>query len=277
MLGRILALIATWAVALVVLYWGRLPFRWRRVFALFTSGAGIVFLILALNSEGLRESATVGSFLMGAPYVAGKISASASLHYYVMTGVLLALGFLGLAAGDDLARTLSRRFFLNAVVVSWVVTALRVVLEKSAAPESWARLVGVTWLAPVVGAYFALSLKSEGRGFKDLLLHLVGYAIAVRGLVALVMIVASVFHLGTHYDVSRMADVDLLGRTYFFEAGSFRAILTITAVAQLVFWPIYTVLSGLIGAGIARLLLWAWPGDRLRPARTPPLPAAGES
>jgi hypothetical protein len=166
---------------------------------------------------------------------------------------------------------------LNAAILSWVVTGLRVVLEKAAAPEAWARLVGVTWLAPVVGAYFALSLKREGRGFKDLLLYLVAYAFAVRGLVALVTIVASVFHLGTHYDVSRVADVGLFGRTYFIEAGSLRAILTITVVAQLVFWPIYTVLSGLMGAGIARVLLWAWPGDRLRPARTPPLPAAGES
>jgi hypothetical protein len=196
----------------------------------------------------------------------------------VVTGVLLTLGFVGLAAGDGLALLLARRHFLNAVLVSWMITALRVLLEKAAAPESWARLVGVTWLAPVVGAYFALNLKREGRSFRDLLLRLVGYAFAVRGLVAVVMVAASALRLGTHYDLSRLAEVGLLGRTYHFEPGSLGPILTITAVAQLVFWPIYTVLSGLVGAGIARLLLWAWPGDRLRPARTPPpLPAAGES
>jgi len=267
MIGRILALVATWGVAFVVLFWGRLPFRWRRVCALFTSACGVFFLILALNTEGLRESSSVGSFLMGTPYVSGTVSASASLPYYVVTGVLLALGFLGLAAGDEIVLFLSRRFFLNAVVLSWVVTAMRAVLEKAAAPEAWARLVGVTWLPPVVGAYFALSLKSTGRGFKDLVLHLAGYAFAVRGAVALLMIVASTLQLGTHYDVSQLNRVPFLGRTYAFEPASPRGIMLITVVSQLVFWPVYTVLSGLIGAGIARLLSWAWKGEERLPAR----------
>jgi hypothetical protein len=270
MLGRLLALMATWAVALVVLFWGRLPSRWRRVCGIFTSACGVVFLVLAMNSEGLRESSTVGAFLMGTPYVAGKVSASASLPYYVVTGVLFALGFLGLAAGDTLAISLSQRYFLNAVVVSWGVTALRVVLEKAAAPETWTQLVGIVWLAPVVGAYFALNLKREGRGLKDLVLCLLGYAFAVRLAVALLMIVASSFRLGTHYDVSQLTEVPFMGRTYTFEPQSVRGILTMTVFSQLFFWPIYTLLSGLLGAAIARLLAWAWPEDRLRPARTPP-------
>jgi hypothetical protein len=257
MLGRLVALVTIWAVALVVLFWGRLPSRWRRVFALFTSALGVVFLLLALNSEGSRESATVGSFLMGSPYVAGKVSAAASLPYYVVTGVLFALGFLGLAAGDTLAISLSQRYFLNAVVLSWAVTALRVVLEKAAAPEGWSYLVGIVWLPPVVGAYFALSLHREGRGFKDLVLYLLGYALAVRGAVALLMIVASSFRLGTHYDVSQVTDVAFMGRSYTFEPQSARGILTLTFFSQLFFWPIVTIVSGLIGAGVARLLAWA--------------------
>ena len=272
-MGRILTTLATSgaaaAGALVVLFWGRLPSRWRRVLAVLTSAAGVVFLVLALNSEGLRESPTVGSFLIGAPYVSGTVSASASLPYYVVTGVLLALGFLGLAAGDDVVGSLSRRFFLNAVVLSWVVTALRAVLEKAAAPEPWARLVGVTWLAPVIGAYFAVCLKGEGRGWKDLVLHLLGYALAVRGVIALLMIVASTLHLGTHYDVSRLTEVGFLGRIYSFEQASARGILIITVVSQLVFWPVYTVLSGLIGAGIATLLSWAGKSERRLSSRAP--------
>jgi hypothetical protein len=278
MLGRILALLATWGAALVVLFWGRLPFRWRRLFALLTSAAGIVFLVLALNTEGLRESPTVGYFLLGAPYVAGKASASASLPYYVVTGVLLALGFVGLAAGDAFVLSLARRPFMNAVGLSWAVTALRVVLEKAAAPDAWARLVGITWLAPAVGAYLALSLKSAGRGFRDLLLHLLGYALAVRGGIAVLYVLASTLRLGTHYDISQLADVGFLGRIYAFEAGSLRGILAVTFVSQFVFWPIYTVLSGLIGAGIAELLVGAYRGDRVPPARTPQgLPAEDKS
>ena len=257
-------------MALVVLFWPSLPLHWRRVLAVLTSAFGVFFLVLALNSEGLRESPSVGTFLIGTPYVSGTVSASASLPYYVVTGVLLALGFLGLAAGDEAVGALSRHFFLNTVVLSWAVTALRAVLEKAAAPEAWARLVGVTWLAPVVGAYFAFSLKSRGRGFKDLVWYLLAYAFAVRGVVALLMIVASTLHLGTHYDVSRLTEVGFLGRTYSFEQASAQGILVITVVSQLVFWPLYTVLSGLIGAGIATLLGWAWKGERRLPARSQP-------
>ena len=270
-MGRILTTLATSGTAgvagLVFLFWGRLPFRWRRVLAVLTSAGGVFFLVLALNTEGLRESPSVGSFLIGTPYVSGTVSASASLPYYVVTGVLLALGFLGLAAGDEIVSSLSRHFFLNAVVLSWAVTALRAVLEKAAAPEQWARLVGVTWLTPVVGAYFALSLRAEGRGLKDLVLHLLGYALAVRGAVALLMVVASTLQLGTHYDVSRLTEVGFLGWTYALEPASTRGILAITIVSQLFFWPLYTLLSGLVGAGIATILSWAWKGEKRLPAR----------
>jgi hypothetical protein len=274
MLGRVLALLLTWGAALVVLFWGRLPFRWRRLFALFTSAAGIVFLVLALNTEGLRESPTVGYFLLGTPYPAGKASAAASLPYYVATGVLLLLGFVGLAAGDAFVLALARRPFLNAVGLSWAVTALRLVLEKAAAPAAWTHMVGITWLAPVVGAYFAVVLRSAGRGFQALLRHLLGYAFAVRGAVAALMIVASSLKLGTHYDISQLTDVGSLGRLYAFEAGSLGGMLAITFVSQLVFWPVYTVLSGLVGAGIARVLMGAYRGDKLQPARPPLEPTA---
>jgi hypothetical protein len=269
--------LATWAVASVILAWGRLPVRWRRVFALFTSACGIVFLALALNTEGQRESATVGAFLMGAPYVAGKASAAASLPYYLATGVLFALGFLGLTAGDRLVARLAERPLLNAVALSWGITALRFVLEKAAAPEAWTRPVGVTWLAPVVGGYLALCLRREGRPFKALLPHLVAYAFAVRGLVALLMLAASAFHLGSHYDISGLREVEIFGRRYSFEPDSGRGVLAVTAFSQLLFWPIYTVLSGLLGAGIAHLLAWAWRSDKRPAGGAAPLAAPDRS
>ncbi len=276
MLSRILALVGTWGTALAFLFWGSLPFRWRRVLAMLTSACGVAFLVLGLQTEGRRESPTVGSILMGTPYVAERVSASASLPFYVVTGVLLALGFIGLALGDEIVRTLSGRPFLNAVALSWIVTGLRVVLEKAAAPEPWARLVGITWLAPAVGAYFALSLRREGRGWKHLVRYLVAYAFVVRGAVAALMIVASMFQLGTHYDVSRLGDVFFLGRTISLEPGTWKSILTISGFSQLVFWPVYTVLSGLIGEALGLFLAWAFKSSELRSERTPPAdPVAG--
>jgi hypothetical protein len=271
MWSRILALAGAWGVAFGCLFWGSLPFRWRRVFALLTSVCGVAFLVLGLQAEGRRESPTVGSLLMGAPYVAERVSASASLPYYVVTGVLLALGFAGLAVGDELALRLSKRPLLNALALSWAVTGLRVVLEKAAAPEAWARLVGITWLAPAVGAYFALSLHHEGRSLPDLVRKLVAYAFAVRGTVAALMIVASGLRLGTHYDVSGQGgDFSLVGQAVRLEPGSWTSILAIAGFSQLVFWPIYTVLSGLVGAALARFVLWAFRSGAVRSERTPP-------
>src|SRR5947207_203975 len=71
------------------------------------------------------------------------------------------------------------------------VTALRFALEKVAAPTSWTQAVGITWLAPVVGAVFLARLREEGRGLKALLGALAVYAVAARGTVALLMVAAS--------------------------------------------------------------------------------------
>ena len=267
MLGRIVALVASWALAFVWLSWGALPIRWRRTLALLTSGAGVLFLVLAIRAEGQHESPTVGVFLWGTPYVTAKVTAAASLPYYVVTGVLLVLGFVGLLAGDGPGLGLSRRCLANAVALSWLVSALRFVLEKSAAPESWTQLVGITSLAPVVGAYFALALKREGKGRRALLSSLLLYALAARGAVALLMLTTSALQLGTHYDVSSLGELRFLGRDYAFTPGSAGQILFVTLVSQGVFWPAYTVLSGMIGGGMARGLAWAWRRDvATRPA-----------
>jgi hypothetical protein len=248
MLGWLSALIVVSAVALVVLFWARLPSRF-------------------LRSEGSREAATMGTFLMGNPYVAGKVSASASLPYYVMTGLLFALGFLGLAAGDSLAISLSRRYLLNAAILSWVVTGLRLVLEKAAAPAAWTYLVGIVWLPPAVGAYFAWNLKREGRGIKDLVLYLLAYAFAVRGAVAVLYVLASTFHLGTHYDVSQVTRVPLWGgQTYETERGGF---VPLMVFFQFTFWPVMTVLSGLVGAFAASLFKGGVRVSGGTPARIP--------
>ena len=57
-LTRALTLVALWAVAGALLWWGDLPPRLRRVLALLVSAAGLVFLAIAFNTAGLRETTT---------------------------------------------------------------------------------------------------------------------------------------------------------------------------------------------------------------------------
>lgn len=275
MLTRASTLLAIWTVASVLLWWAQLTPPRRRSLAILASALGVVFLILAVNTEGLRESPTLAVFLLGTPYVTETASASASLPYYVATAACLLLGFAGLAVGDELAGSLQRRWLLTAVAVSLLVTAARFSLEKVAAPASWTQAVGVTWMAPVVGAFFAWCLRAEGKGFLALLKALALYALAVRGAIAALMVVASTFRLGSHYDVSALVLVQnpLTDRVYRFDPGSLSQIVHVAVLPQLLAWPVYTVLAGLLGAAIARLIESAR-GRQSLPPVPPPMPVA---
>ena len=258
-LGRFGTVLAVWATAAALLYWPRLSGPWRRTLALATSAAGLVFLILALSSQGLRESASTAVFLMGRPYVTEQVSATASLPYYVATALCLLLGTAGLALSEDAVRVVRERWLATAIVLSLAVTATRFWLEKVAAPPAWCHAMGVTWLAPVVGAYFALNLRREGKGKAALLSVLLLYGLAVRGAVAALMVAASTLRLGSHYDVSALVRVQnpLNGRLYDFAPGSFNQVWNVGVIPQLAVWPVYTVLAGLLGAALALGVAWA--------------------
>ena len=63
----------------------------------------------------------------------------------------------------------------------------------------------------------------------------------------------------------------LTGKTYSFVAGSAEQILNVAILPQLLVWPIYTVLAGLLGVALGRLLAAAW-GRPASPAVSPPAP-----
>jgi hypothetical protein len=242
--------------AATMLWWGRLSGPWRRALAVITSGLGVLFLVWALRAEGHREAATTAVVILGPAYVTDQASASASLPYYVMTGVCLLLGTAGLAVSDTVARRLGRRWMATAIALSLLVTATRFALEKAAAPPSWTRPIGVTWLPPVVGLFFALNAKKEGRGLRTVAWSLLAYGIAVRGAVALLMVIATAWRLGSHYDVSALVYIKspMGSHWHEFASGSFGQLFFLALLPQLVFWPVYTVVAGMMGAVVAVLL-----------------------
>jgi len=266
-----------WALGGLLHWWPRLSAAWRRRFSVATSAAGLVFLIAALRSEGLRESATTAVVLFGPAAFTATASASASLHYYVLTALCLLLGFAGLALGEPLSRWLQERWLLSAVAIAWLITVARFLLEKSAAPAALIQTVGVTAMAPVAGAYFAACLR-EQRGWRPLLRSLVAYAFLVRGFVALVGVVATLRGLGTHYDISALTSITpaLLGQEYAFVARSARQIVWLILLPQLVVLPLFTILAGLVGGGLAGLALGARRGARSASPSPGPLAAGGQ-
>jgi hypothetical protein len=259
LLSGFLTVVGVWTAAFVLLAWAEFPGRWRRALALVTSVAGLVFLVLALSTEGFRETQSMAVLLVGTPFVTSLSSASASLPYYVLTGLCLLLGTLGLAISDSVAALAARRFLAWAIAASLLVLLVRFALEKVAAPGAWTRLFGVTWLAPVVGAYFWLRLREEGRGLAALVGRLVLYGLAVRGAVALLYVAATALRLGSHFDLSSVVVVKApWGAVYHFTPGGFPQLLNLAIFPQVVIWPVFTVVSGLLGAALTALLVWAW-------------------
>ena len=258
---RAVIVLLVWTLSAVILNWGRLSLPWRRRLSLAFSGAGLAFLFLALNTGGLRESASTGAFLIGTPYVTGTVSASASLPYYVMTGLCLLLGTTGLALPESSVASSRKHWLLTAIALSLGTSALRLVLELAAAPPAWTWAAGVTQLAPLVGAFFALSVRAERGSWGRIAGSLLAYGLAARGGIALLYVLATSLNLGSHYDLSA-TDVavknPLTGTAYHFAAGSFAQLVNLAIVPQLVFWPVYTLLAGLLGAGVALLAVRAF-------------------
>ncbi len=258
--------VATWLVAGAALSWAWLPGRGRRALALLASLVGLACLVLAVGSEGVHEASSTAVFIVGAPYVTQQASALASLPYYILTGLCLLLGTAALVAGDDAARRLGERWMTTALVLSFAVSLLRFALEKVAAPQALTEAFGITWLAPVVGAYFFVALRSSGRGFGALAATLIVYGLASRGFVAALYLVATTFHLGSHYDLSTVWTVHTpWGQAYHFVPGSLGQLERIVLLPQLALWPVFTVVSGLAGAGILSLA-----GEARKPPSTTP-------
>jgi hypothetical protein len=254
-LHAVVVALAAWSAAALVLWWPRAGAAWRRGVAVLSSAAGLASLLVAVNAEGLRESPAVAVSLLGTRYVTLTTSAGAGVPYYVLTAVLLLLGLLGLAAGDGPARALSRRWLTWAVVLGVGTTLLRFLLEKAAAPTAWVEAASLTWTAPVVGAFFGWSLRTESRRFAWIVPALAGYALAVRAAVLGLMTAATTLRLGSHYDVSPITLIHhpWSGRHVAFAAGSLEQWLMLAAVPQLLAWPLFTVAMGLGGGALGWL------------------------
>jgi hypothetical protein len=209
-------------------------------------------------------------FLMGESFVSGYSSASASLPYYVLTGVCLLLGTVGLALPDDVARRMDRHWLATAVGLGLGVTLLRFLLEQVAAPPSWTYPVGITWLGPPVGAFFLWRLWGEPGALRALVGRLLVFAVSVRGAVAGLMAVATLNGLGTHYDWSRIVSVRMpfSHEARPFLPGSVEQVLFLGVLPQLTFWVASTVVSGLLGAGVLAAIVWL--RQRLTTGTVPP-------
>lgn len=260
----LLPIAGVWGMAALLLSWPYLGEARRRGLALLASVGGLVFLLVAVNTEGSREAATLSDFLFGPTRVLSQTSASASLPYYLLTGTCLFLGLAGLAMSERTVEALRQRPLFLAVGLASAVALLRFGFEKAAAPPALSRLFGVNWLAPVAGGFLYLSVRGTPHRWRRVTRLLAAYALASRGVVVALYVVASQLRLGSHYDIVPVDRVRVPVGTRAIELvpGSAQQFLVAVLVPQFSFWVAYTVAFGLLGALAAAL------AGRLR-AQTP--------
>src|SRR3989304_3774096 len=83
---------------------------------------------------------------------------------------------------------------------------------------------------------------------------------------------------GTPYDVPPLTTVRTAFGEHSFVAGSPRQILWLILLPQLLVWPLYTIAAGLLGAGLAGLVMAPRrPGTPARAAEGPLRPNGGPS
>jgi hypothetical protein len=113
-------------------------------------------------------------------------------------------------------------------------------------------LIGISWLPPIFGVYFAWKLMGVGgKLWWNLIKTLFLYGLAARIPVIIIMGLAIYGHWGTHYDAFPAGSLATASPALKFLEGG--------VLIQLVWWvSIWTVGSGMI-AGLIASLCWKKP------------------
>jgi hypothetical protein len=109
-------------------------------------------------------------------------------------------------------------------------------------------LIGISWLPPILGVYFAFKLAElPGKLWKNLFKTLVLYGLAARIPVIIIMGFAIFGNWGTHYDAFPAGSLA--------ESTPLRKFLLGGVATQLVWWvAIWTVGSGMLTGSITSLI-----------------------
>lgn len=125
------------------------------------------------------------------------------------------------------------------------VIALRVGLEKLGVPLAAAMFFGIIWLAIPVAVYFGVA-AAHARSQRKFWTWLFAYAIGTRAFVITIMLVATYFQLGTHFDVSSVTAFTVFGETHTVSAGSWAQYRDLIFLPQSFLWTSATLLAGLV-------------------------------
>lgn len=229
LLGSVTALIAA-----AILFAGWLSPRTRRFLSFAAIAGGIVLTLGAATVEGQRSSRLRALFLHH-HCVVDEPSAPAAQLPMLLGIVALAGGFLALRAKPSRSLPLS-----TPIVVASAIAILRFGVDRAAAPEAIAHAFGVLWLVPVLGAYAAV--RGATGASSSIARDLAVLAFATRTPAFALNAITTYCDLGSHYSLARVARIAIpfASDPVVFEPRSISQFLALSAVPQLVLWPILT-------------------------------------
>jgi hypothetical protein len=237
----VLAFAAWTAIAWMVFRWSALPPAARAWVerALFVAAVASFAAAPFLHGD---LSQPMGPFI-GGPYLYPAETVERSARAAALgVGLLFACLFALARWGSPLPW---RHPVANAGALSLLVLVLRVLLEKLGLPLAVVTLFGIIWLIVPVAAYLGVEAAKTGslRRFWG---WMIGYTYGIRALIVVVMVVATHFHLGTHFDNSAVTHFTAFGREVTLEANSWAQYRTLIVVPQLVAWAGLTLLAGVV-------------------------------
>jgi hypothetical protein len=238
---NLILMFALWSlVAWVVLAWPRHADATRRTIRLTLLGLGLTCLAVAPSLSG-SSSEDVTLFIFPNAYVVETIERS---H----TGLAVGAGALFLAL-FALARW-GRRWapahpLLQALALTLGVILVRISLEKLGVPRDVAVLVGIIWLIVPIGVFFGWK-AAEAGSVRKLVAWVLGYGVAVRVFIVLLMLVTSHLGLGTHFDNSGVTHFTFSGEEYSVASRSWEQYRALVLAPQLTFWLGVTLAAGFL-------------------------------
>jgi hypothetical protein len=123
------------------------------------------------------------------------------------------------------------------VIITNLVTLLRLTLEllgfSYSSPKDFAWWMGIFIFIPLCGLYFAYQLRESANPYKRLALTLLVYGLSVRVVVAFVYWLSGTMNWKTHYSIYGPP-----GQNWGFIKGAL--------LPQMLLWPLFTLIGGLI-------------------------------